>query len=53
LLHKPISVLSITQGEYEATIDFSEDSSNDWQDLIAKQEEFEAKPKKKRKNKKR
>ncbi|MFO8022348.1 MAG: DEAD/DEAH box helicase [Perlabentimonas sp.] len=52
LLHKPISVLSISKGEYEATIDFSEDSSNDWQDLIAKQEEFEAKPKKKRKNKK-
>ncbi|MFP4556874.1 MAG: DEAD/DEAH box helicase [Bacteroidales bacterium] len=52
LLPKPINVLSISKGDYEATIDFSEDSSNNWQELIAKQEEFDAKPKKKRRNKK-
>ena len=50
-LHNPISVLGISNSEYQATIDFSEESSHDWQSLIKDQEEFEAK-KQLRKNKK-
>ncbi len=51
-LHNPISVLPISKTEYEATIDFSEDSSHNWEELIKDQQAFDALPKKKRKNKK-
>lgn len=51
-LHNPISVLSISNSEYEATIDLSEDSSHDWQSLIKEQEAYDAQPKKKRTKKK-
>ncbi|MDY0252829.1 MAG: DEAD/DEAH box helicase [Tenuifilaceae bacterium] len=51
-LHNPISVLSISNSEYQATIDFSEDASHDWQSLIKDQEEFEANKKLKKNNKK-
>ncbi|MDX9845827.1 MAG: DEAD/DEAH box helicase [Tenuifilaceae bacterium] len=47
-LHNPISVLGISNSEYQATIDFSEESSHDWQSLIKDQEEFEANKKHKR-----
>lgn len=50
-LHNPITVLSISQADYEATIDFSEEASHDWKALIREQEAFEAKPKKKKKKK--
>ena len=50
-LHNPIAVLSISNSEYQATIDFSEDSSHDWQTLIKEQEEFEANKKQKKNNK--
>lgn len=50
-LHNPITVLTISQADYEATIDFSEEASHDWKALIREQEAFEAKPKKKKKKK--
>ena len=50
-LHNPIAILSISNSEYQATIDFSEDSSHDWQTLIKEQEEFEANKKQKKNNK--
>jgi ATP-dependent RNA helicase RhlE len=54
-LHNPISVLGISNSEYQATIDFSEDASHDWLSLIKDQEEFEVKKqlKKNKKKKKR
>lgn len=51
-LHNPISVLGISNSEYQATIDFSEDATHDWQSLIKDQEEFEANKKLKKNNKK-
>lgn len=51
-LHNPISILGISNSEYQATIDFSEESSHDWQSLIKDQEEFEANKKLKKNNKK-
>lgn len=51
-LHNPISVLGISNSEYQATIDFSEESSHDWQSLIKDQEEFEANKKLKKNIKK-
>lgn len=51
-LHNPISVLGISNSEYQATIDFSEESSHDWQSLIKDQVEFEANKKLKKNNKK-
>jgi ATP-dependent RNA helicase RhlE len=51
-LHNPISVLTISRGEYESTIDISEASSHDWEALIKDQQAFDALPKKKKKKKK-
>lgn len=51
-LHNPITVLTISQADYEATIDFSEAASHDWKALIKEQEDFDAKSKKKKKKKK-
>jgi ATP-dependent RNA helicase RhlE len=48
-LDRPISVLLINKTEYEATIDFSEESEHDWKSLIKEQNLFEAKRKKKKK----
>jgi len=52
ILPNPISVLEISQSEYEATIDFSEASEHDWKTLLKEQEELEAMPTKKKKRKK-
>lgn len=51
-LHNPISVLPISKTEYEATIDFSDDSPHNWQELLKDQETFEMSIKKKKKKKK-
>jgi ATP-dependent RNA helicase RhlE len=51
-LNAPIAVLPISKTDYEATIDFSEASSHDWQSLIKEHKAFEQ-TKKKRKKKKR
>jgi ATP-dependent RNA helicase RhlE len=48
-LHNPISVLPISKTEYEATIDFSEASSHNWEELLKDQAAFDALPKKKKK----
>lgn len=48
-LNASISVLTISNSDYEATIDFSEDSSHDWQSLIKEQEAFNQTKKKKKK----
>lgn len=50
-LTKPIAIMSMSQGEYEATIDVSKEASHDWRALLKEQEEFEAKSKKKKKKK--
>ena len=50
-LNAPISVLSISNADYEATIDFSEDASHDWQSLMKDQETFDQGKKKKKKKK--
>lgn len=51
-LTKPIAVMQMTQGEYEATVDVSEESEHDWRSLIKEHEEFDSKNKKKKKTKK-
>jgi ATP-dependent RNA helicase RhlE len=51
-LGKPISVMSINQDEYEATVDFSEESEHDWKSLLKEQNTYEASPKAKKSKKK-
>lgn len=52
-LDKEIQVMDISQGEYSATIDFSEDYSKSLKELMAEAEDFFDNPKKKKqKNKK-
>lgn len=52
-LGKEIQVMDISQGEYSATIDFSEDYSKSLKELMAEAEDFFDNPKKKKqKNKK-
>jgi hypothetical protein len=41
--------LPISKTEYEATIDFSEASSHNWEELLKDQAAFDALPKKKKK----
>jgi ATP-dependent RNA helicase RhlE len=49
-LDKPVSVISMSQGEYEATVDSSPAADHDWQSLMKEQLELEAKgPVKKKK----
>ncbi|BDX36748.1 DEAD/DEAH box helicase [Tenuifilaceae bacterium CYCD] len=50
-LSKPIVVMAMSRGEYEATIDVSEESSHDWKALLKDIEEFESFEKKKQKKK--
>jgi ATP-dependent RNA helicase RhlE len=49
-LDRPVSVMLINKTEYEATIDFSEESEHDWKALIREQNMLEAKRKKKKKS---
>lgn len=51
-LDKPVSVVSISKSEYEATIDFSPAAVHDWQSLINEQIELESATKKKKGKKK-
>ncbi|MBS4013312.1 MAG: DEAD/DEAH box helicase [Bacteroidetes bacterium] len=51
-LGKPISVMAINQDEYEATVDFSEESEHDWKSLLKEQNTYEASPKAKKSKKK-
>ncbi|HOZ13202.1 MAG TPA: DEAD/DEAH box helicase [Tenuifilaceae bacterium] len=51
-LSKPISIMHFTEGEYEATVDVSEESSHDWKSLLDDINEYEAKQRKKHKSKK-
>lgn len=51
-LSKPISVMHFTEGEYEATVDVSEESSHDWKSLLNDLEEFENRERKKKKKSK-
>lgn len=51
-LSKPIAVMHFSQGEYEATVDVSEESSHDWKSLLDDINEYEAKQRKKQKSKK-
>lgn len=48
-LSKPIAVMQFSQGEYEATVDVSEESSHDWKSLLEDMEEFESRERKKKK----
>jgi hypothetical protein len=43
--------MAMSRGEYEATIDVSEESSHDWKALLKDIEEFESFEKKKQKKK--
>jgi len=52
-LSKPISIMHFTEGEYEATVDVSEESSHDWKSLLNDLEEFENRERKKKKKSKR
>ena len=51
-LSKPISIMHFTEGEYEATVDVSEESSHDWKSLLNDLEEFENRERKKKKKSK-
>lgn len=51
-LTKPIAVMQMTQGEYQATVDVSEESEHDWRSLLKEHDEYGAKAKKKKKQKK-
>ena len=51
-LSKPIAVITISHGEYEATVDISEESEHDWRSLIMEQEDYDSKAKKKKSKKK-
>ncbi len=51
-LGKPISVMAINQDEYEATVDFSEESKHDWKSLLKEQNIYEYSPKGKKNKKK-
>jgi ATP-dependent RNA helicase RhlE len=51
-LEKPIRRIEITKGEYQFTLDSTEEKSGDWQSLLKEAEEAEAKHKKKKKKKK-
>jgi ATP-dependent RNA helicase RhlE len=51
-LGKPISVMAINQTEYEATVDFSEESEHDWKSLLKEQNTYESSPKAKKSKKK-
>ena len=51
-LSKPISIMHFTEGEYEATVDVSEESSHDWKSLLDDINEFESRERKKKKKKK-
>jgi ATP-dependent RNA helicase RhlE len=48
-LSKPVTVMSISKEEYEATVDLSEASTHDWKKLIEESEAFGRKFKKKKK----
>ncbi len=48
-LSKPITVMSISKEEYEATVDLSEASTHDWRKLIEENETFKPKSRKKKK----
>jgi ATP-dependent RNA helicase RhlE len=48
-LSKPITVMEMSQGEYEATVDVSEESSHDWKSLLKDVEDFESWDRKKKK----
>jgi ATP-dependent RNA helicase RhlE len=48
-LHKPIAVVEIDKADYKATIDFSNDVTDDWRALLEKEEKEAAKFKKKKK----
>lgn len=51
-LSKPVSIMHFTEGEYEATVDVSEESSHDWKSLLDDINEFESRERKKKKKKK-
>jgi ATP-dependent RNA helicase RhlE len=53
-LGKPIQKLEISKGEYQNTLDFTEEKIDDWQTLmkIAEQDEIDFKKKKKKKSRK-
>lgn len=51
-LSKPIAVMHFSQGEYEATVDVSEESSHDWKSLLDDINEFESRERKKKKKSK-
>lgn len=51
-LHKPITVMTISQTDYEVTVDVSEDSEHDWKSLLKEIDEFESHQRSKQKKKK-
>lgn len=50
-LGKPIATMHFSQGEYEATVDVSEESAHDWKALMKDMAELEDKKRKKKKKK--
>jgi ATP-dependent RNA helicase RhlE len=52
-LDKPVSVISMSQGEYEATVDSSPAADHDWQSLMKEQLELEERKPVKKKGKRR
>ncbi len=51
-LEKPIRRIEITKGEYQFTLDSTEEKTDDWQSLLKEAEEAESKHKKRKKKKK-
>ncbi len=51
-LGKPIRRIDISKGDYQHTLDISEDNSSDWQSLLDEDAEAEKKRKRKKKSKK-
>ncbi|MCB8964286.1 MAG: DEAD/DEAH box helicase [Bacteroidales bacterium] len=48
-LSKPITVMTLSKGEYEITVDISEESEHDWKSLLDDHQAFKDKKKKKSK----
>jgi ATP-dependent RNA helicase RhlE len=48
-LSKPVTIMTISKEEYEATVDLSEASRHDWKKLIEESESYKLKSKKKKK----
>ncbi len=51
-LGKPIKRIEISKNDYESTVNFSEDKTHDWKNLMKEEEDYQNNPKKKKRKRK-